>query len=220
MNNIPGRRPLKTREVELAQKVARYVSSKNISPNQISIFSIVFAVFAGLCLFLLPYMDGTGKWLLPILAAIFIQGRLLCNLLDGMVAVEGGKHTKAGELFNDIPDRLADAVILICAGYAIPMFSFATELGWMAALLAVLTAYVRTLAASVKAPVNFQGPMAKQHRMALMTLACILTAIESNFQSQGYVLLIALILLIAGCILTLYNRIRAAYDFLENSDTL
>ena len=32
-----------------------------------------------------------------------VLGRLLCNLLDGMVAVEGGKRSKSGELYNDVP---------------------------------------------------------------------------------------------------------------------
>lgn len=217
MNDVAGRRPLKTRQVELAQKAARYISGKNISPNQISMFSLVFAIFAGLCLLFLPSAQSTGTWLLPVLTAIFIQCRLLCNLFDGMVAIEGGKQSKSGELYNDIPDRFADAIILICAGYAIPAFSFAVELGWLAALLAVMTAYVRTLAASVHAPMNFQGPMAKPHRMAVMTAACLLTAFENG---QGYALLIALLLIIAGSIVTLYNRIRAAHDYLEHRDTV
>ncbi len=217
MNDVAGRRPLKTRQVELAQKAARYISGKNISPNQISMLSLVFATLAGLCLLFLPSAQSTGQWLLPVLTAVFIQCRLLCNLFDGMVAIEGGKQSKSGELYNDIPDRFADAVILVCAGYAIPSFSFAVELGWLAALLAVMTAYVRTLATSVHAPVNFQGPMAKPHRMAVLTAACLLAAFESG---QGYALLIALLLIIAGSIVTLYNRIRAAHDYLEHSDTV
>ena len=51
-------------------------------------------------------------------AAVLIQFRLLCNLFDGMVAVEGGLGTPSGILFNDFPDRIADPLILICAGYA------------------------------------------------------------------------------------------------------
>jgi len=52
-----------------------------------------------------------------LLAVAGIQGRLLCNMLDGMVAIEGGRQTKSGEIFNDLPDRVADAVIFVCAGY-------------------------------------------------------------------------------------------------------
>ena len=55
-------------------------------------------------------------------AIVGIQGRLICNLLDGMVAIEGGRKSKSGEIWNDFPDRLADPLVLAAAGYvaAIP----------------------------------------------------------------------------------------------------
>ena len=46
-----------------------------------------------------------------VLAAGCIQLRLLCNLLDGLVALEGGRKGKAGDLFNEAPDRYADVVL-------------------------------------------------------------------------------------------------------------
>ncbi|WP_419671255.1 hypothetical protein [Aliarcobacter butzleri] len=36
-----------------------------------------------------------------------------------MVALEGGKSTKSGELFNDIPDRVSDSLLFIALGYSI-----------------------------------------------------------------------------------------------------
>lgn len=210
------RRPLKTRELELAKQVARWFSAKNITPNQISVFSLFFASIAGICLLALPSAIGADRWALPLFSAVFIQGRLLCNLLDGMVAVEGGKQTRSGELFNDIPDRFADAIILVAAGYAITWVSWGGALGWCLALLAVMTAYIRTLAVSVGAPANFQGPMAKPHRMALLTAACLFTAVESGLGLPQYALLIALLLMLIGCLVTLYRRILAVYHYLEN----
>lgn len=216
--NVNGRRYLKFRELVVVQKIAQRLSRLQISPNQISIASIFFAALAGICFLLIPDTGSTGKWLLPILAAVFIQCRLLCNLFDGMVAIEGGKKTNSGELFNDIPDRISDALLLVCAGYAITMISWGGTLGWCAALLAVMTAYVRTLAASLGAPINFQGPMAKQHRMALMTFACLLTAVENSFGEISYALLVALVMMIFGCFITLYRRTLSAYRFLESHD--
>ncbi len=32
-----------------------------------------------------------------------IQLRLLCNMLDGMIAVDTNHRTKTGELYNEIP---------------------------------------------------------------------------------------------------------------------
>jgi phosphatidylglycerophosphate synthase len=218
MQEVEARRPLKVRDSGVAQGIAKWLSKKNITPNQISIISAVFALLTALCLFFLPESSGYGQWLLPVLAAFFIQCRLLCNLFDGMVAVEGGKSTASGELFNDIPDRIADPLILVAAGYAITIFEWGEALGWLAGLLAVMTAYVRTLSVSIGAPADFRGPMAKQHRMALMTAACLFTALEPLLWSQGYVLFAALILVVAGCIITLALRARAAYVYLERGN--
>lgn len=210
------RRPLKTRELAWAKKSAVWLSSKTITPNQISIFSLGFATLAGICLLIIPHASGAAKWIFPLLAAVFIQARLLCNLLDGMVAVEGGKKTRSGELFNDIPDRFADAVILVGAGYAVTLVSWGGALGWCVALLAVITAYIRTLAVSMGAPANFQGPMAKPHRMALLTAACLFTIAEVFLGSQQYALLIALLFMLLGCIITIYRRIMTVYNYLEH----
>lgn len=212
-----NRRPLAVRQVGLATSCARWLSNKNITPNQISIASIGFALMAALCLLAIP-MQLMSHWLITLLAALFIQCRLLCNLFDGMVAVEGGKSTPAGELFNDIPDRIADPLILVAAGYAAIDFNLGITLGWFAGVLAVMTAYIRTLAASINAPVNFQGPMAKQHRMATITIACVLTSVESFFVPAGSSLMVALVVIILGCLVTCFNRAKSAYDFLENSN--
>ena len=220
MKNTEARRALKVRDVALSQNFARWLSQKNVTPNQISILSVVFAGFAALSLLALPNVRDWGFWLLPVMAALFIQCRLLCNLFDGMVAVEGGKSTPAGELFNDIPDRIADPLILIAAGYAVTISPWSEALGWFAGLLAVMTAYLRTLSASIGAPIDFRGPMAKQHRMAVMTGACLLTAVEPLFWPQGYVLLTALTLIIIGCLVTIWRRAKAAYVYLEDKGSV
>lgn len=215
MNEIETRRPLKVRDVKLLQRFARWLSQRRVTPNQISIASVFFAMLAAACLLLMPRVEGAAVWILPVLAAVFIQCRLLCNLFDGMVAVEGGKSTPSGELFNDIPDRIADPLILVAAGYATAVVPWVGILGWAAGLGAVMTAYVRTLGASIGAPVDFRGPMAKQHRMAIMTFACLLTALEPLFWERGWAFLVALAVISLGCVVTVARRARAAYLALE-----
>lgn len=83
-----SRRPLAVRKFKLTKYVAIWLSQKNVTPNQISIASIIFA-FVGFCCLATYYLYPLAPLLL--LAAISIQLRLLCNLFDGMVAVEGGK---------------------------------------------------------------------------------------------------------------------------------
>lgn len=68
------------------------------------------------------------------------------------------------------------ALILVAAGYAAGI----AWLGWLAALLAVTTAYVRLLGGSLAVPQDFGGVMAKQHRMAVLTGALVLQAVEHS----------------------------------------
>lgn len=217
-DNDPGqaRRPLKVRQANLAQKFAAWLSTNNVQPNHISLFSIVFAVAALLCFIMFAPLKASIVFVIG--AAIAIQGRLLCNLFDGMVAVEGGKSTPSGELFNDIPDRIADPLILIGLGYAANQFAVNATLGWLAAILAVLTAYTRTLTASVGAPIDFSGPMAKQHRMAVTTIACVAVALETSILGSRWSLSIALWLIIVGSVWTTARRVRNAYQHLEQKN--
>src|SRR5262249_51503275 len=123
-----------------------------------------------------------------------------------MVAIEGGKKTKSGEVWNDLPDRLADALILVPVGYAVGAAGWGSGLGWAAALLAVLTAYVRVLGGSLGLPQDYAGPMAKQHRMAVMTVAAVLGAAEAALGAPARVLLVALVVVVVGSAATVIRR--------------
>lgn len=222
MTNTPlafARRPLKSRGNHLARVLARWLGSLGVTPNQVSMMSLVFATVGALCMCLTPYMEPTLFALLWLGAALCIQLRLLCNLMDGLMAIEGGQSTKSGELFNEIPDRFADIVLFIATGYAIDGFEIAMTLGAVAAMLAVLTAYVRLLGGALGLEVDFSGPMAKQHRMAVLTIACLLS-ISEPWYSVGYpsiYLMAALWIIIVGSVLTLFRRIWRIYKNLEQN---
>ena len=171
-------------------------------------FAIFFAGLAAACLVLTPKRQGPTTSTLFVAAAVAIQLRLVANLMDGMVAIEGGMQTKLGLLFNDLPDRLADALILVAAGYAIQWVRWGAELGWAAALLALMTAYVRLLGAAMGATQWFIGPMAKQHRMAVLTAACLLAALEAAIGRTEHVITAALMVISLGCVATLVRRLR------------
>lgn len=210
------RRPIRSRDWPLIRGTARFLTARGASPNHISIASVGFAALAGLCLFNLPSASFGAGLLLSWCAGLCILTRALCNLFDGLVAVEGGRATKSGELFNDIPDRIADPLIIVAAGYATVLMPWAAAAGWCAGLLAVMTAYVRTLARSVGAPTDFRGPMAKPHRMMVMMIACLIAPFETYAGlPAGTVFLAALLIIIAGCVVTLWRRARTAYIYLE-----
>jgi phosphatidylglycerophosphate synthase len=202
----PKRRPLAARERGWAKALARGLNSARISPDAISITSLVFAVGAAGALWASGRSGGVARILELLAAAALIQLRLLCNMLDGLVAVEGGHQTPHGELFNDMPDRFADFAILVGAGYSLTAFTWGSALGWIAGALAVLTAYTRVLGASMGARHYFLGPMAKPQRMAVMTIACVLSAFEPLLGWRGQIVALALALVAAGSLVTLIRR--------------
>jgi phosphatidylglycerophosphate synthase len=201
-----SRRPLKTRDRGWARALAQFLVKRRVSPNLISIFSIVFALAAGAAFYFASPAQPLRYIQMLVIAAVAIQGRLLCNMLDGMVAVEGGRQTKTGEIFNDLPDRIADTIILVQAGYTVHSFPFGMELGWGAALLAVFTAYVRMMGGAAGLKQSFMGPMAKPHRMAVLTAACVLSLFEPSFLASGTLLWVALIVIVLGSVVTIVLR--------------
>ena len=194
----PDRRPLASRNARWAQHIASALARSALTPNQISSTSIVFAGLGAVAL-----VDA--RPLALVLAAVCVQLRLLCNLLDGMVAIEGGKRSPVGALYNEFPDRIADSLLLVALGYA----ALLPWLGWLAALLAALTAYVRATGAALGFAQDFRGPMAKPHRMAVLTLACLVGAAEAQLNGTRYALLAAAGLIAVGSALTCATRTYA-----------
>lgn len=201
------RRPLKSRNTKWANAIATGLARTGVRPNVISVAGTVFAGGAGVLLWAAGRSSHDWRWsVLLIGSALGMQLRLLCNLFDGIVAIEGGFKTKAGELFNELPDRFSDAFIFIGAGYSVPEIAGTQDLGWTAAVLAMITAYVRALGASMGAGQYFIGPMAKQQRMGLMTAACIIAAATPSFFPLEKMIPVALGLTVAGCLIAIFRR--------------
>lgn len=171
MNDTEARRPLASRSTRWAAFLASAAVRAGFTADGISVLSLFFAAAGSAALLWLP-----APWNLLACAA-GIQLRLLCNLLDGMVAIEGGRKSRVGALYNEVPDRLADSLFIVALGYAIGM----SWLGWLGALAAAVTAYIRVLGGTFGLPQDFRGPMAKPHRMATMTVACLAGMAEFYF---------------------------------------
>jgi len=210
-----ARRPIKARDTKWAASIAAALARSGVKPNAISVFSAVFAGGAGMALAFTPQVSPASAAGLFAVGALGIQLRLLCNLFDGMVAIEGGFKTKSGEVFNELPDRFADAFILVGAGFAAGRCAHGLTLGWVAALLAVGTAYVRALGAAAGAGQCFLGPMAKQHRMATMTVAAVGAAVAGFFGYSAAVMFVALAVVAVGGAITVARRTRWVVRALE-----
>lgn len=167
-------------------------------------------IAAGLALAGTTHADGWARfaWLV---AAALIQLRLLANLLDGMVAIESGRASPVGELYNEVPDRVSDTATLVGAGYAV---GGDIVLGYLAACAALFTAYVRTMGKAAGASQEYCGPMAKQQRMALLTLVALYCGLtpahwQPTWGDSGErgLATVALLLIALGSLLTAIRRL-------------
>jgi phosphatidylglycerophosphate synthase len=202
-----NRRPLKTRSAGWAGRLASALGRARVRPNYISAISVAVAALGGACLLMAGTAEGVGRAVLLVLAAVCVQLRLLCNMLDGMVAVEHGMGSPTGPIWNELPDRIADLLFIVGAGYCAAILLPAGEwLGWLAGVLAVLTAYVRELGRGLGQPADFSGPMAKPHRMFTLTVTCLIAAFEPIWGGKGEVILIGLAVIALGSLITLWRR--------------
>lgn len=199
------------------RSLAVWLARTGLTPNHVSLLGVGFSALSAACFLGVAAAEPTGRGLLFLGAAAFIPLRGLCNLSDGLMAIEGGLRTRSGEIFNDLPDRFSDALILVAAGHAIPGSAWGSGLGWLAALLATLTAYVRVLGAAAGAAQHFTGPMAKTHRMVVLASAAVGAAIESLCDLPARVLAIALLVVVIGCVLTIVRRTARVIRELETT---
>ncbi len=183
MNTLdtPDRRPLKSRQKKIFHVMTAWLIARGMSPNAISVVGMIAGIAAGCTLYMTAYTVDWSQRLFWLASAGLVQLRLMCNLLDGMVAIGSGKQSKVGELYNELPDRVSDSFTLIGLGYAA---GGDATLGFIAALLAVATAYVRAVGKSAGTGNDFGGPMAKPQRMFFTTLIALACAISVWLQNH------------------------------------
>jgi phosphatidylglycerophosphate synthase len=168
--SVENRRPIAVRGWAVFQWMARALARTGVSPNAISVAGMVAGIAAGAALAVTAHVSGRPRGLAWLAAALLVQLRLLANMLDGMVAIEGGKASPVGELYNEVPDRVSDVATLVGAGYAV---GGDVAFGYPAACIALFTAYVRAVGKGATGRQEFCGPMAKQQRMFTVTVIAV-----------------------------------------------
>jgi len=198
----PDRRPISARESPYSKGVSALLVRSGITPNAISIASVVFAVGAALSLLATASRFAHPVWWFA--APVLIVLRLFANMFDGMVAMATGKTSPHGELFNEVPDRISDVIVFVCAGFAA---GSSPDLGYLAAILALAIAYLRALGNNMGVQKLFIGPMAKSHRMFTLAAFCLYNGLAPASLALPNLLTWGLGLIAAGSAVTFIRRL-------------
>ncbi|HEY2702330.1 MAG TPA: hypothetical protein VGL20_01445 [Candidatus Dormibacteraeota bacterium] len=94
-------------------------------------------------------------------------GRLACNALDGMVAATRGTARPAGQVLNEMTDRVSDCAIVV----AVAVRAGAPWAGLAALTLMLLGSAVGVASAAAGGRRQYGGVMGKADRMVLLAVA-------------------------------------------------
>ncbi len=176
-----------------------------IHPDVVSYTTIAAAVGAGVC-----FWQAQALPALLIPAVLFCYLRLWLNMLDGMVALAASKASRKGEIVNDLPDRISDAIIFVGAGHSGLCHTLG---GYWVAIFALLVAYVGISGQAVGVQREYSGIMAKPWRMVVLHAGAWITLgllwwAEGQIRYGGLTVLDwTYVVIIVGCVQTIWIRL-------------
>lgn len=178
----------------------RALVARSVAPAVLTWGGVAFGAAAGGVIAALPPGPLTAGAVGALLVA-----RLACANLDGGVARESGRSTRAGAVDNELGDRLAEFAVLAGCLAAYPA---APVLG--AALAATLPSWVSLAGAAAGAPRLQGGPSGKTERCAQFVLLALtgLTALVFPLMIVGSLVTAALRLV----------RVRRALNALDAAE--
>lgn len=182
----------------LLRPVARWLHSRGISANKVTLAALWLAVATGGAVALWP--EPATLLLLP--PVLFL--RMALNALDGMLAREFWGPTPLGAVLNELGDVLADAAMVLPL-VLVPGVPAALVVSLV--LLALLSEFCGVVAVLIGASRRYDGPMGKSDRAVLLGGIALLLGCGVPV---GFWLTAVLIVASGLLVLTCFNRLRAA----------
>ena len=159
----------------LMRKAAKFLASMGISPNLLSIASLIFAALAGFFFFFSgkPYLYF---YQLPfnlflLLALISVVMNTLLDAMDGVLARETRIASKKGDFLDHVFDRYSDVFIIggiFFGGYV------RWEIGVIAIIGVLLSSYMGTQAQAVGLSRVYGGILGRADRLLIIIVATLL----------------------------------------------
>lgn len=128
-----------------------------LDPDIVSYSATVVAAGTGWCF----YKAAESRTLLIVAIALTLV-RMTLNTIDGVMAIQRGKHSLEGEIVNALPDRYSD--IFVVGGIALSPLC-RDWLGLAALATMFLVSYTGMLGKAISVSWQHHGPMGKVERM-------------------------------------------------------
>jgi CDP-diacylglycerol--glycerol-3-phosphate 3-phosphatidyltransferase len=183
-----------------------------VPPDCITWVGLIVSLAAGA----LVYSSAEKPWL-ALLAVPLLMTRLALNALDGMVAKQTGKARAAGEVINELADRLSDVSIFLALAFRPDI---KPHLVLLAVVAMLMVSYVGVLGKAVGAERVTVGVLGKADRMMMLMVCCLVYAIVPDLQVYGYSIFeVMLVLFIPLASITLLQRLDRIFSLLAGSGT-
>jgi len=142
-----------------------------ISPNTLSLISLIFALFAGVFFYFSSEEMELGNFYLYY-AALFVFLNGFFDAIDGKVAKLTKKTSAKGDFIDHAFDRFAD--VLMLGGLALsPWCREQYVIGLIAVAGMLLTSYMGTQSQAVGAKRNYSGFLGRADRLVFLMVAPI-----------------------------------------------
>ena len=192
---------LKPKFQKLLMPLLKLLHNFGITPNFLTVFTIVFSFFIGYLLFL-----GIDNQIYFLFVSLGLLIRMMLNALDGMMATTYNLKSKKGEVLNEIGDVFSDIAIYFPFIY---FKSLSLELIIIFISLSVINEFCGLLAKSISGIRRYDGPMGKSDRAFFVGIICIILYFTNAVLVYlDYIFLFAIILMLISSCLRLTKSLK------------
>lgn len=197
-------KPKLRRRWQLLRRLTLLLMRFGVTSEAVAVTGMGLGILAGIAFM------ATGEVGRPVAAWSIGAGlcllRILAIRLDAMLQPVSSRQSREDEFYNELPERVSDATTLIGFGFAVDSNPW---MGLVAALSAIFSAYIRSLAISRLGGAQQAGPvlMSRTHRLFLLVAASLATLLQLQSPWATATLAeITLSAIIAGCLITVAHR--------------
>ncbi|MDK2825794.1 CDP-diacylglycerol--glycerol-3-phosphate 3-phosphatidyltransferase [Methanolobus vulcani] len=192
---------------KILEPMAVAIAKMGISPNTISMISLLFAALAGIL-----YYRSAFDPLLVLVAGLLVALNSFLDAMDGLVARYMNASSARGDFLDHVIDRYSD-VFIICGIF------FGGYVEWQIGVITIvgvlLTSYLGTQAQALNLGRYYGGIIGRADRLVLIMLSSVIyyfyQAEVFGFSSLGWMILIIGV----GSHITAFQRIAHVWKQLE-----